>query len=158
MQQENIPFNKKLEKMISLLKKIKDNSEKAKHQGLDESFFKNVDFTISNYEMIKTQMPGDFVEQNNNPLFGMMNTVFDKIYQDLQDMMKDYNLLDIADEIDNYKEVAKPAVEIKESGNKSVEDELKVINNMLTNPEISEEEMNELLDLRADLIEKSSKS
>ena len=160
MQQDNFSFNKKLEKMISLLRKIKDNSEKAKLRGLDDSFFKNVDFIISNYEMIKNQMPVDFVEKTDSPLFGLMNNVFDKIYADLQEMMAEYNLLDIVEDFDNNQEetVIKEA-ETQESTIETDEiDEIDKINELLKEPGITEEEMNQLLDIRSDLLAKSSNS
>lgn len=160
MQQDNFSFNKKLEKMISLLRKIKDNSEKAKLRGLDDSFFKNVDFIISNYEMIKNQMPVDFVEKTDSPLFGLMNNVFDKIYADLQEMMAEYNLLDIVEDFDNNQEetVIKEA-ETQESTIETDEiAEIDKINELLKEPGITEEEMNQLLDIRSDLLAKSSNS
>jgi len=132
MSESNESFEKDLDQLIKLFKRIREKSENEHLSQLDPAFLQNLDFIINNYEMIKHNIPKE--------MFGQMGFPFQKVLREFIQQLKE----EMGDDI-------------YEEGNKDLAADIHKIDNMLQNPgNLSEEEINDLLDKRSEIIKNSS--
>lgn len=127
MDDKNKTFREKLDQLISLFKKVRARTEKEKMPGFDKSLFFNFDMVLNNYEMIKNHLSDDILEQFGEPIQHMI----EKLIEQLKDELG---------------EVEESVPEIKEIRNDIIE-----IDELLKTSELSNDQINELLDKRTEI-------
>lgn len=135
-------FINEMDKLIKLFDKLKDNPRFK--ETVDEQFIQNIDFLVNNYESMKNAIPGNFPDMLAAPYKDMISTMI----QQLKDEFGD----DIFNEKEETEkeEITFPEMNF-ENQKLSKEDQIKEIDNLLKNPELSEESINELLEKRLKL-------
>jgi hypothetical protein len=133
-------FERDLDQLIRLFKKVKAKTASEHFAHLDPAFMQNLDFIINNYEMVKGNIPRE--------MFGQMGIPFQQLLREFIRQMKlelgeDFGE-DILDEADGEKVVSAEKTELA--------NDIEKIDLMLKNPGLSEEEIDALLDKRSDLI------
>lgn len=125
MKEEGKAFLKKLDELIDLFEKLR---EKATKDGIilhNDPMYKNFELLAGNYKMIKDTIPEDLIEDIGEPIKDMITEMIAQLKQDL-DM--DYS------DTEN-----------------TISDELKQIDQLLKQGNLSETEINNLLDKRSKL-------
>lgn len=87
MNEEN-PFIKDLDKLIKLFKKFREKTMNEKIPGFDQSFFQSFDMIVNNYEMIKSQIPEDYMKQLGEPLRQMIQNIIEQLQDELGEEIK----------------------------------------------------------------------
>ncbi len=128
MNQANETFGDELDQLIRLFKKIRANTDKEQFAYVDPAFFQNLDFIIRNYEMMKTNIPKEVLNQMGGP--------FQKILKEFIDQLK------------NELGEDEPLTEVKQE----IVNDINEIDKLLRNPEMSENSIDELLDKRSELL------
>jgi predicted DNA binding CopG/RHH family protein len=141
-------FEKDLEQLIRLFKKIKDKSRAEQFSHLDPAFAQNLDFIISNYEMVKNNMPKELFSQMGLPFQQMMREFINHLKHELGEDFEEYDGLD--EELAN-EDLVSESSDIGEAG-EDIANEIKAIDTRLQKPGLSEDEINNLLDKRHDLL------
>ncbi len=141
-------FEKDLEQLIRLFKKIKDKSRAEQFSHLDPAFAQNLDFIISNYEMVKNNIPKEMLSQMGLPFHQMMLEFINHLKHELGEDFEEYDGLD--EELAN-EDLVSESSDIGE-GREDVANEIKAIDTRLQKPGLSEDEINNLLDKRHDLL------
>ncbi len=127
MNKEN-PFIKDLDKLISLFKKFRNKTMEENIPGFDKHFFQSFDMIVDNYEMIKDQIPEDYITQIGEPLRQMIQNMIEQLQDEL------------GEEINSKPEVF---------------NSIKAIDEMLKSPDLSSLDIDLLLDKRTSLDTKS---
>ncbi|MCF8366416.1 MAG: hypothetical protein K9H16_11580 [Bacteroidales bacterium] len=140
MSDTNDAFEKDLEQLIKLFKKIKDKTGKEHFAYLDPAFAQNLDFIISNYEMVKNNLPKEMLSQMGLPFQQMMHEF---IHQLKTELGEEFSEDSIAEEITE----TAPGV-LK----KDLFDDIREIDAQLKKGGLSDEEINQLLDKRNSLL------
>jgi predicted DNA binding CopG/RHH family protein len=148
MSDTNDSFEKDLEQLIRLFKKIKDKSRAEQFSHLDPAFAQNLDFIISNYEMVKNNMPKELFSQMGLPFQQMMREFINHLKHELGEDFEEYEGLD--EELAN-EDLVSESSDIGEAG-EDIANEIKAIDTRLQKPGLSEDEINNLLDKRHDLL------
>lgn len=144
MSDTNDSFENDLEQLIRLFKKIKDKTKAEQFSHLDPAFAQNLDFIISNYEMVKNNIPKDMFTQMGLPFQQMMKEFISHLKTELGEEYEEE--LTEEDEIIDAIPEQKPEVE---SNKLNVSDEVRKIDELLKKPGLSEEKINKLLDRRS---------
>ena len=140
MDNSNNSFERDMDQLISLFKKIKAKTSNEQFEHLDPAFMQNLDFIINNYEMVKGNVPKE--------MFGQMGIPFQQLLKEFINQLKQQLGEDYNEEMG-----AETANETIASTEKSeLVNDIEKIDLMLKNPGLSEEELNALLDKRSDLI------
>jgi len=140
MDNSNDSFERDMDQLISLFKKIKAKTSDEQFSNLDPAFMQNLDFIINNYEMVKGNVPKE--------MFGQMGIPFQQMLKEFINQLKQELGEDFSDEIiPETKDATIPNTEKSELAN-----DIEKIDLMLKNPGLSEEEIDALLDKRSDLI------
>jgi hypothetical protein len=134
MSYEERSFNENLDVLIKLLRKIKDKSQFEKIPGLPPMFFVNFEYFISNYEQMKDQISDQLLQQFGEPIKQIVADMVEHLQSELGE---DAMIEEIEDET--------PAII---TGQKKTIEE---IDELLKNPDLSEEEIDRLLDERKKL-------
>jgi wobble nucleotide-excising tRNase len=148
MSDTNDSFEKDLEQLIRLFKKIKDKSRAEQFSHLDPAFAQNLDFIISNYEMVKNNIPKEMLSQMGLPFHQMMLEFINHLKHELGEDFEEYDGLD--EELAN-EDLVSESSDIGEAG-EDIANEIKAIDTRLQKPGLSEDEINNLLDKRHDLL------
>jgi len=138
-------FENDLEQLIRLFKKIKDKTKAEQFSHLDPAFAQNLDFIISNYEMVKNNIPKDMFTQMGLPFQQMMKEFISHLKTELGEEFEEEELMEEEDVIDAIPEQKQEA----ESHTLNISDELRKIDELLKKPGLSEEKINKLLDRRS---------
>ena len=144
MSDTNDSFENDLEQLIRLFKKIKDKTKAEQLSHLDPAFAQNLDFIISNYEMVKNNIPKDMFTQMGLPFQQMMKEFISHLKTELGEEYEEE--LTEEDEVIDAIPKQKPEAE---SNKLNVSDEVKKIDELLKKPGLSEEKINKLLDRRS---------
>lgn len=123
MNEEN-PFINDLDKLINLFKKFREKTMNEKIPGFDQNFFQSFDMIVNNYETIKHHIPKDFISQIGEPLREMIKNMIEQLQDELGEEMK-----------------SKP----------EVYSSILEIDKMLKYPDLSNEDIDQLLDKRTSL-------
>jgi hypothetical protein len=134
MSSEDRSFNENLDLLIKLFKKLKEKTSLDDLHGIDKTFYQNFEYLLSNYENMRDQLSEELLDKFGEPVKGMIASLVDQLKHELGDDISDLSL----DE-----EPMKEDIQIP--------DDLVKIDQMLKNPDLTEEELNKLLDERSRL-------
>lgn len=127
-------FKKELDELFHLFKKVVEKRDMNDIPGMDKFMLQQFQFFFSNYDQMKDQIADQLEGQFGESVKDMIHTL----------------ILQLREEVDEdilpAKEEEKPVVSIEEVGSDIAE-----IDKMLKNPDLTEEQINELLDRRANL-------
>jgi DNA polymerase III gamma/tau subunit len=126
-------FHDNFEQLIELLKKIKSKSINQKIGGIDVSFINDFDIIINNYDLIKTTITPDMLNEIGEPMKGLLEGLVDSLKKELNIVV----------------------TQSKENGDwENFDSDLERLNIMLTNPNLTNSEIDSLLDKRIELSKK----
>lgn len=134
MSSEDRSFNENLDLLIKLFKKLKEKTSLDDLHGIDKTFYQNFEYLLSNYENMRDQLSEELLDKFGEPVKGMIASLVDQLKNELGDDIGDLSL----DEEPMKEDIRIP-------------DDLVKIDQMLKNPDLSEEELNKLLDERSRL-------
>lgn len=123
----NNNFLNQLDELIALFEKLR---VKATKEGVileNDPLYKNFELLAGNYKLIKNNIPPDLIEDMGAPIKDMITQMVVQLRKEL------------GEEI------------IKENKEGSMQDELDKIDKLLASNDLSEDEINRLLDKRTDL-------
>lgn len=129
-------FKKELDELFRLFKKLVEKKDLNDVPGVDKFMLQQFQFFFNNYDTMKDQIADQLQGQFGDSVKEMVRTLVQQLKEELDE--------DIMFTIDEEEEL--PMVEISEVGDTKAE-----IDKMLENPDLTEEQINELLDKRADL-------
>jgi len=124
MEQGKSAFINKLDELISLFEKLK---EKAKKEGIiidNDPLYGNFDMLSKNYELIKHNIPEDLLTEIGEPLQEMITQMIAQLKSEMGDIESSENASSVNNEINN-------------------------IDALLKQGNLSEKEINDLLDKRS---------
>ena len=101
--------------------------------GIDKTFYQNFEYLLSNYENMREQLSEELLSKFGEPVKGMIASLVEQLKMELGDDISD---LDLDDEMEEVIEVP---------------DDISTIDEMLKDPDLSDEEINKLLDERSRL-------
>jgi hypothetical protein len=143
-------FERDLEQLIRLFKKVKSKTSGEHFAHLDPAFMQNLDFIINNYEMVKGNIPKE--------MFGQMGIPFQQLLKEFIKQMKQELGDDFGDDLVEDHSTG-TAIDINVKTEKAeLANDIEKIDLMLKNPGLSEVEIDALLDKRSDLIKNRDKS
>ena len=135
MEDEN--FRKDLDELFRLFKKLMENKSSDDIPGVDKFMLQQFQVFFSNYDTMKDQIAQQLQGQFGDSVKDMVRTLVQQLKEELDE-----------DELLYFEDVEEePLVAIDEVGNS-----IKEIDEMLTNPNLTEEQINDLLDRRANLL------
>lgn len=121
---ENIEsFKQNLDQLIKLFKKLKDRTSVNDIPGIDKMMYQNFDMFLNNYEMMRDRLSDELLSQFGEPI-----------------------RIIIADLVKRLKEELGEIEHIEEK--QEIINDIEKIDELLKNPNLSEEETNRLLDER----------
>lgn len=133
MEDEN--FKKDLDELFHLFQKVVENRDLNDVPGMDKFMLQQFRFFFSNYDQMKDQIAGQLQGQFGDSIKEMVHSLVLQLREEVGE-----------DELLHQKEEPKPIVSINET-----ETDIAKIDEMLENPDLTEEQINELLDRRANL-------
>ncbi len=133
MEDEN--FKKDLDELFHLFKKVVENRDLNEVPGMDKFMLQQFRFFFSNYDQMKDQIAGQLQGQFGDSIKEMVHSLVLQLREEVGE-----------DEFLQQKEDTKPIVSINEG-----ETDIAKIDELLENPDLTEEQINELLDRRANL-------
>ncbi len=116
-------FKQNLDQLIKLFKKLKDRTSVNDIPGIDKMMYQNFDMFLNNYEMMKDRLSDELLSQFGEPI-----------------------RIIIADLVKRLKEELGEIEHIEEK--QEIINDIEKIDELLKNPNLSEEEINRLLDER----------
>lgn len=129
-------FKKELDELFRLFKKLVEKKDLNDVPGVDKFMLQQFQFFFNNYDTMKDQIADQLQGQFGDSVKDMVKTLVQQLKEELdEDIM--INIVD---------EDPEPKVQIADVGDSKAE-----IDEMLKNPNLTEEQINELLDKRADL-------
>ncbi len=132
---EDDKFKKDLDELFRLFKKLVETESLDDVPGIDGMMLKQFQFFFSNYETMKDQIGHQLTSQFGEPVKKMVSDLVKQLKEQLGE-----------DEFTVVEEITEePKLKISEGLTKAQIDE------MLKNPKLTEEQINELLDKRAQL-------
>lgn len=134
MEDEN--FKKDLDELFRLFKKMVDTKSIDEIPGVDKFMLQQFQVFFSNYDTMKDQIAQQLQGQFGDSVKEMVRTLVEQLKEELDE--------DIFLQVEEVEE--EPIISIE-----AVDNDIKAIDEMLTNPELTEEQVNELLDKRANL-------
>lgn len=151
MSDTNDSFKNDLEQLIRLFKKIKDKTRAEQFSHLDPAFAQNLDFIISNYEMVKNNIPKDMFNQMGLPFQQMMREFINHLKQELgEDYGDDDNLEEELEDLSSETDIE--SLKSGEQVKLAQQTDISKIDEQLKKPGLSEDEINKLLDYRNSLL------
>ena len=133
---EDEKFRKDLDELFRLFKKMVEKKPLDDMPGVDKFMIQQFQFFFNNYENMKDQIADQLQGQFGDSVKEMVKSLVEQLKEELDD--------DIM--LDPYEEEEKPEISISGVGN-----DIKKIDEMLQNPHLTEEQINELLDKRSNL-------
>lgn len=146
MSEPNDNFEKDLEKLIRLFKKIKDKSRAEDYAHLDPAFAQNLDFIINNYEMVKNNIPREMFTQMGIPFQQMMKEFIKHLQTELGEDFDEEELISEDEVVPDVSQEADIESTIQPSA------EISKIDEALKKPGLSAEQIDKLLDRRNALL------
>lgn len=134
---EDEDFRKDLDELFRLFKKLVENKSSGDIPGVDNFMLQQFQVFFSNYDTMKDQIAQQLQGQFGDSVKDMVRTLVQQLKEELDE-----------DELLYFEDVEEePIVAID-----SVGSSIKEIDEMLNNPDLTEDQINELLDRRADLL------
>lgn len=134
MASEERSFNENLDLLIKLFKKLKERTSLDEMSGIDKTFYQNFEYLLGNYENMRDQLSEELLDKFGEPVKGMIASLVEQLKAELGD-----DISDLGQEESLEKEIEVP-------------DDLSKIDEMLKRPNLSEEEVNKLLDERSKIL------
>lgn len=134
---EDESFKQELDELFRLFKKVMETRPMEEVPGVNKAMLQQFQFFFSNYENMKDQIATQLQGQFGDSVKQMVRTLIEQ----LREEVGDEELL-----AEPEREDTQPIIEI--SGT-NIEEDLKNIDELLKNPNLTEEQINELLDRRA---------
>ena len=129
-------FKKDLDELFRLFKKLVEKKDLNVVPGVDKFMLQQFQFFFNNYDTMKDQIAEQLQGQFGESVKDMVRTLVQQLKEELDE-----------DELLNIVETEEePPVSIAEVGN-----DIKEIDELLKNPDLTEDQINELLDRRAQL-------
>jgi hypothetical protein len=125
MENKSKAFISKLDELIELFTKLRDKATKEGILIKNDPLYRNFELLSGNYQMIKNNIPDELIEELGEPIKEIITQMVEQLKRDLG--------------------VFEPA---EKSG---LMDEIKTIDQHLKKEDLSEKEINHLLDKRASL-------
>jgi gas vesicle protein len=132
---EDEKFRKDLDELFRLFKKMVEKKPLDDVPGVDKFMLQQFQFFFNNYENMKDQIAEQLQGQFGDSVKDMVKSLVQQLKEELDD---DILLESIEDETE--------VISISD-----VEDDIKKIDEMLQNPNLTEDQVNELLDRRSKL-------
>jgi len=136
MGSEDRSFNDNLDLLIKLFKKLKEKSSFDEMSGIDKTFYQNFEYLLGNYENMREQLSEELLSKFGEPVKGMIASLVEQLKAELGDDIGDLDLEEPVEE-----EVRMP-------------DDIAKIDEMLKDSNLSDAEINKLLDERSKLAKK----
>lgn len=133
---EDEKFNEDLDELFRLFKKLVETKSLDDVPGVDGMMLKQFQFFFSNYENMKGQIGQQLKGQFGEPVKQMVSDLVKQLREQLGE-----------DEFTIIEEEEEPAIQI-ETTTITVEE----IDILLNNPNLTEDQINDLLDRRAELL------
>jgi hypothetical protein len=134
---EDERFKKDLDELFRLFKKLVENKSIDEVPGVDKFMLSQFQMFFSNYDTMKDQIADQLQGQFGDSVKNMVRTLVEQLKEELDE-----------DDLLQFEEVEEdPPIAIDVVGNSILE-----IDRMLTNPELTEDQIIELLDKRANLL------
>jgi len=130
MGSEDRSFNENLDLLIKLFKRLKDKASFDDMPGIDKTFYQNFEYLLSNYENMRDQLSEELLSKFGEPVKAMIASLVEQLKMELGDDIGDLDM----DETEEQ-EIVLP-------------DDVAKIDEMLKDPNLSDEEINKLLDER----------
>lgn len=128
-------FRKDLDELFRLFKKMVEKKPLDDVPGVDKFMLQQFQFFFNNYENMKDQIASQLQGQFGESVKEMVKSLVEQLREELDE---DIMLEPLEDET--------PVISISDVG-----DDIKKIDEMLQNPNLTEEQINELLDRRSNL-------
>lgn len=138
---ENDDFKKDIEDLVRLFKKMKNDADRTKIPGLEDDYIKNLELFIQSYDLVKDRLTDESVAHLPEPVKKMIRQMVKQLREELGD---DLGLDSIVKESDEPKPLK--SVEVGPS--------LEEVDRMLLLPNLPDAEIDRLLDLRKNLVQK----
>jgi hypothetical protein len=135
MSSEDRSFNENLDLLIKLFKKLKEKTSFDDLPGIDKTFYQNFEYLLGNYENMREQLSEELLDKFGEPVKAMIAGLVEQLKNELGDDIADMDLGD---------EPAAKEIPIPDSVSK--------IDEMLKTPNLSDEEINKLLDERSKIL------
>ncbi|MBE0638835.1 MAG: hypothetical protein IH598_09970 [Bacteroidales bacterium] len=145
MNQANESFQRDLDELIRLLKKIKANTNDPRFEHLDPILKQNIDFIINNYEMFKNNIPLEMMGQLGLPFQQMVRQFLDIMKSDLGE---EYSI----DTTTNLQPAIREYQAPKEDPKADPDERVRLIDEMLKRPDLTDDAIDKLLDERNQLL------
>jgi len=129
-------FKKELDELFKLFKKLVEKKDLNEIPGVNQFMLQQFQFFFNNYDNMKDQIADQLKGQFGDSVKDMVRTLVHQLKEELDED----ELLSLSEEED------KPVIQIDHVGSSIAE-----IDELLTNPDLTEEQINELLDKRASL-------
>ncbi len=133
---EDEQFKKDLDELFRLFKKMVENKSLDDVPGVNKMMLQQFQFFFSNYENMKEQIADQLQGQFGDSVKDMVKTLVQQLKEELGE-----------DDMLIFEEEETPVLVIDEAGN-----DMAKIDELLKNPDLTEEQINELLDRRANLL------
>jgi len=127
-------FKKELDELFRLFKKLVEKKDLDDVPGVDKFMLQQFQFFFNNYDNMKDQIADQLQGQFGDSVKEMVKTLVQQLKEELDEDI----MLNLEEE--------EPIVQITEVGDTRLE-----IDEMLKNPDLTEDQINELLDKRASL-------
>jgi hypothetical protein len=137
---EDEKFKQDLDELFRLFKKLVETQSLDNVPGVDGMMLKQFQFFFSNYETMKDQIGAQLQGQFGEPVKEMVSTLVKQLRTQLGE--DEYTKIEEVEEVEDITPL------IKLEGTQSSTQE---IDAMLKNPDLTEDQINELLDKRANL-------
>lgn len=141
MNQSNESFQRDLDELIRLIKKMKAKAGDERFDHLDPMLKQQLDFMINNYETVKHSMSVEMINQMGLPIQQMLRQFIEMMKRDLgdefpsaDDQLEEQQPLPVENPLENR------------------EDAIKRIDKLLQKPNLTEEQINHLLDKRNQIL------
>jgi hypothetical protein len=143
---EKEEFKKDLEQIIKLFTKLQEKAKKTGYMSLDDMHYKQIEMLVQSYDMVKDNINEQMLSRFGEPIRDMMK----EMISHLQDELGDEYLYEIESkpEKETITEKADKVIQIGPS--------LEEIERMLQASNLSEQQINDLLDLRAKIKEQTN--
>jgi hypothetical protein len=132
---EDEKFRQELDELFRLFKKLVEEKSLDDVPGIDKTMLQQFQFFFSNYENMKDQIAYQLQGQFGEPVKEMVKTLVKQLKEELGEEF------DFIEEDENAM-----VIDIDQTGN-----DIKTIDEMLADPNLTQEQIDELLDKRANL-------
>lgn len=142
---DNKKFEEELDELFRLFKIMVEKRSLEDIPGVDSGMLKQFQFFFSNYDTMRDQIVKQLQGQFGEPVKEMVHTLVQQLREELGDeaiLYEDIELIEDS-EVDKFLAKTKPITDVHA--------EILKIDQQLKNPALTEDQINALLDKRADL-------